>query len=231
MKPAHDLISFSLDLAEAALLAEPVVLVLDLDARPLQDLAMLPPTAEDVASATSRGVAARKRFFTRRALLRHFLGVRFHCAAADVVVASKPSGAPRLLAPRQAAMPFLSIAGRGGFAAFAVAARPIGVDLEILGSPEEVPNAMLHEAERNRLAGLDEASRHQAFLKIWTLKEAYVKALEAGLAREPSDIEVRFGDDGEIQLIDRGARVPAKALRCEVMRIGHDTLIISSVLL
>src|SRR5579863_752287 len=231
MEPAHDPIFLSYDMAEAASAPEPVVLVLDLGSPSLQDLAALKPTEADVARAATYGVVRRERFLARRAVLRHFLAARFHGEASDVVVGSQPSGEPTLIAPAQSSTPFLSIAGRGAFAAFALAARPIGVDLEILGPPEEIPEAVLHKAERKNLAGLDASARHEAFVKIWTLKEAYVKALGVGLAREPSEIEVRFDAVGGIELVDRGAHVPASALRCEVERRGHDALIISCVLL
>jgi len=231
MEPAPNPISFSYDMAEAASVAEPAVLVLDLDAPSLQGLASLKPTDEDVARAAIYGAVAGKQFLARRALLRHFLAARFHCAAADVVVGSQPSGEPTILAPAQTAAPFLSIAGRSVFAAFALAARPIGVDLEILGPAEEIPEAVLHKAERTSLAKFDGPARHEAFLKIWTLKEAYVKALGVGLAREPSEIEVHFEADGGIDLIDCGARVPASAFRCETVRCGRESLIISCVLL
>jgi phosphopantetheinyl transferase len=231
MEPARNPIVLSYDMAEAASAAEPVVLVLDVDAPPLQKLASLPPTSDDVARAAVYGAFGQKQFFARRALLRHFLAARYHCAAADIVVGSQPSSEPTLLAPAQAAASFVSIAGRGAFAAFALAARPIGVDLEILGPAEEIPEAMLHKAERAKLLGLDGAARHEAFLKIWTLKEAYVKAQGVGLAREPSEIDVRLDADGGIELVDCGVRVPATAARCEITRRGDVPLIISCILL
>ncbi len=85
------------------------------------------------------------------------------CAAGEVVVGADPSGAPKLIAPKQNAPLFISISGRGSFAAFAAAATPIGVDLEILGAPEDVPSAMLHESERARLSRIGCGGPPQSF--------------------------------------------------------------------
>ncbi len=230
MTSSRDTIFLTHDLAEAASHKGAIVVVLDLDDPHFADYRALQATAGDLSRAESYGEAAQKMFLARRALLRHFLAVRLGCVADEVVIAADASGAPELIAPKDNAPLFLSISGRGSFAAFAAAATPIGVDLEILGAPEDVPNAMLHESEKVRLAGLDAAFRHKAFLELWTLKEAYLKALRLGLSREPSEVAVAL-TDGAIALFDRGKPVPAKAAFCKTETLRSDTLIIGCVLL
>ncbi len=215
-------------IGDAALSQQAVVLWLDLDDPAIRPLTELPATEEDVSRAAAYGVA-RTYFLARRAVLRHFIARRLGCAAEAVAISTDSSGAPVLSAPRQSAELFLSISGRGAFAAFAIASRPIGVDIEILGPAEDVPMAMLHANEAARLAGLDPASRHKAFLEIWTVKEAYLKALRIGLSREPSEIEVRFEEESGIRLFDawRPVTVTASASRSE--GLGGETLIAACV--
>ena len=229
MKASRDTIFLTHDFAEAASHKGAVVLVLDLDDPRLDDQRALPATAEDLSRAASYGEVARKTFLARRVLLRHFLAARLGCAAGEIVVDADPSGAPKLVAPKKNTL-FISVSCRGSFAAFTAAATPIGVDLEILGAPEDVPSAMLHESERARLSGFDTAARHKAFLELWTLKEAYLKARRLGLSREPSEIAVTF-TDGRIAFFDRGTPVPAKAALCKTEPLRNNTIIIGCVLL
>ncbi|MGA3302951.1 MAG: 4'-phosphopantetheinyl transferase superfamily protein [Methylovirgula sp.] len=230
MSSSRDTIFLTHDLAEAASHKGAFVLVLDLDDPRFAHHRALRATAEDISRAAAYGESARKTFLARRALLRHFLATVLGCGADEVVVGVDPSGAPNLIAPKQNAPPFLSVSGRGSFAAFAAAPTPIGVDLEILGAPDDLPGAMLDESEWTRLSSLNKVARHKAFLEIWTLKEAYLKARRLGLSREPSEIAVAF-TDGEIRLSDRGTPVPARAVLCKTEPLRNDTLIIGCVLL
>lgn len=218
------------DLANAASHRGPVIVLLNLDDPAHAERRALPATREDFSRAATYGEFERKIFLARRALLRHFLAALLGCAAREVVIGADPSGAPTLVAPKQNAAFFFSVSGRGPFAAFAAATTPIGVDLEILAPPDDLPNAMLHESEKTWLGGLDAGARHKAFLEIWTLKEAYLKALRLGLSREPSEIAVAF-TGGAISLFDRGRRVSAQAILCKTEPLSNDTLIIASVLL
>ncbi len=82
----------------------------------------------------------------------------------------------------------LSYATRGNWAAFAVADRPIGVDVEIVNRDEAVPWHVLHPDEQAWIKAGDMAVR---FAHVWTGKEAYLKALGTGLSQEPRDVNTR----------------------------------------
>ena len=174
--------------------AGPLVFVAALDDPALAPLLTLTPNAEDERDAARHGAVARPALLQRRALLRHLLARRLGCPAEEVRVAYDALGAPRLIAPE--AELFLSVSGRAGFAAFGVSATPIGVDLEVIGPPEEPAWNVLHPSEREMLRALDPAERHLAFLRIWTMKEAWLKQQGLGLSVEPADLVVET-DAGE----------------------------------
>ncbi len=82
----------------------------------------------------------------------------------------------------------LSYAKRGNWAAFAVADRPIGVDVEIICADAPVPWQVLHRDEQAWIKNGDKAAR---FARIWTGKEAYLKALGTGLSQDPADVNIK----------------------------------------
>jgi 4'-phosphopantetheinyl transferase len=218
------------DIAQAAASPHAGVVCLNLDDPALQSLTLLPPTPDDVARAAVYGAPQRERFFARRAMLRQLIALRLGCVPETIGIANAASGAPRLMAPAHSGL-YLSVSGRGAFAGLAIASRPIGVDIEILGSPVDVPLAMLHQNEVACFPAVDAGDRHRAFLELWTFKEAYLKALGLGLTREPADIEVQFDAEGGIRLLDRGAPVKASAAMGKVQNCGAETVIAAAVML
>jgi phosphopantetheinyl transferase len=72
--------------------------------------------------------------------------------------------------------------------------RQIGVDLEPVPdwTYADVTWDSLTERETLTLLSLPAAERYPAFLKIWTLKEAYTKCLGVGVSLDFRDIEVSF---------------------------------------
>ena len=160
----------------------------------------LPPSAADARDAERYPPDGRRiRFLQRRGVLRTLASRTLGCAAADVAVSHDAQGAPCVIAP--AGRLYVSVAGRGALAAFALAAQPVGVDLEPLGAPLEPAWNILHASERAWLNGLSDAARHAAFLKIWTVKEACLKMLGLGLRLEPAAVAVSVGADGAAVVI------------------------------
>jgi phosphopantetheinyl transferase len=139
----------------------------------------LPP----VLVAPASGTAERRALL--RALVAYVLG-----AAPDVVsIAHEEGRAPRLLVPEDAAF-HLSSASRDGLAALAVGRAPVGVDIELVEAATEPPWHVLHPEERAWLMGLPAGERERGFARLWAAKEAYLKALGIGVAREPSSFAV-----------------------------------------
>ena len=164
-----------------------------------------PPNERDLADFRFRGASSRARFLERRSFMRSALALVFNRPTADSVVGYDEDGAPRLLSPNAAY--HVSVAGRDDLAAIAVASRPVGVDLEPLDGSIEPIDAVLHASERAWLGRLPAAGRGHGFLRIWTMKEAYLKARRTGFRREPSSIEVRPSEISRARLTDEGLAV------------------------
>jgi phosphopantetheinyl transferase len=90
---------------------------------------------------------------------------------------------------------FLSIASRGPFTAAAVATSRVGIDVELVDPEGEVPWNVLHPSEAVILTRQEGHGRAAAFARLWSLKEAYLKALALGLFREPSSFAVNLVDE------------------------------------
>lgn len=129
----------------------------------------------------------------RDALARSRIAARLGCRPQDVAIGRAPQGAPILLAPSSPLR--LSLSGRGGVVLVGLAPCALGVDAEPVGAPFEpsmdVPWNVLHPGEQAFLRALgDSTARHLAFLRIWTAKEAVLKAWGVGLRREPASFEI-----------------------------------------
>lgn len=135
--------------------------------------------------------------------------------AAQEAALSAHFGAPATFAPRapdetgppRLQPPFadwrVSRASRGAAFAVACAKGRVGVDVEGVGRAEAPAWNVLHPNERRAVAA--SAAPHETFLRLWTAKEAYLKALCVGLAREPAAFEARL-EEGARWSVWEGAR-------------------------
>jgi hypothetical protein len=148
----------------------------------------------------------------RRDVLRLMAARGLGRPVAEVKILHREGRAPRIAAPcgTQPGLPDLglSLGSRGRFSALAVAAGRVGIDVEIVDPAGEVPWAVLHPRERADLAALAGLERASAFARLWTLKEAYLKARHWGLARDPAAFEVRFLDETRARINDAGEESP-----------------------
>ena len=179
---------------------------------------------------------ARPRELTpaRAALARRLVAERAGCATEAVVLAHDAQGAPRIVAPDLAGT--MSLAGREDIVAAALADARVGVDVETIGPAFAPPLNVLHPAERRALATAGD-NAHDLLLAMWTAKEAYLKALRVGLAREPAEIEIRLGavDDfcaaRSMRLFDRANPVATMAARVGRVLVGRQPVMLACIIL
>ena len=170
------------------------------------------PTARDLVDVAGRSGDDRRRFLLRRTTLRLLAARRSGVPPDDIQIGYDVDGAPRIRMPDGL---FCSVSARGDVAAFALSDIPIGVDIEPLVSAP-IAWAALSRPEADRLLYLAEADRLTAFLQIFTLKEAYLKACGSGLLRDPAELTVSLA---ELTIQDgvETVRLPSTAIRdCEI---------------
>ncbi len=167
---------------------EVVIVSARLSALPLSVEAM----RERIASTELERIARLQRpVDATRSLLGHslareMLGDWLRCAPAEVPLHRDPSGRPVLWANEAPCAPFVSIAHSGDtvLVAFNAAGR-VGVDVErvqVLAALMELATSVLRPDELASLTALPRETQLEAFYRVWTRKEAWLKGLGVGLS-------------------------------------------------
>ncbi|MFD9353346.1 4'-phosphopantetheinyl transferase family protein [Streptomyces sp. NPDC060031] len=129
----------------------------------------------------------RRRYLASHVGLRVLIGGYLGLAPAEVALVREtcpccggPHGRPAVAG---GALQF-SLSHSGDVAYFAFAGVPVGVDVEGIPSAAAVADVLhtLHPAETAELTALPEADRPAAMGRVWSRKEAYLKATGTGLA-------------------------------------------------
>ena len=114
---------------------------------------------------------------------------------------------------------------------------PVGVDVERVDRPMDylgMSRRFFAEIETEAVRNSSEAERSELFYRIWTLKEAYVKAIGKGLAHALdsfwfSPIELNIMQP-QLQLVgDHQTENSVEYWEAQVMRLGQDNRWIVSV--
>ena len=148
-------------------------------------LATLSPDERDRAD---RFVFERdqRRFIAARGLLRRLLGIRLGAEPDSLQFEYGERGKPFLAARMGQSDVSFNVAHSQGHAVFGLTSgASLGVDVEVVRQLHDAP-AMAERffslKERDQLRALPPSQREVAFFLCWTRKEAYIKALGAGLA-------------------------------------------------
>ncbi|WP_370078125.1 4'-phosphopantetheinyl transferase superfamily protein [Streptacidiphilus sp. MAP12-16] len=137
--------------------------------------------------------ADRDVFASAHIALRRLLGAYMGMPPQDVDFARElcpscrePHGRPVVSLSARTAN--FSLSRRRGMVLIGIAATLVGVDVESLPDPRSVATCSpaLHPREHAEIQGLPLDAHPAAFAQIWTRKEAYLKALGTGLARDPT---------------------------------------------
>lgn len=96
-----------------------------------------------------------------------------------------------------------SLSHTQGFVACAVARNlPVGIDVERIDQSlpsQEIADRYFSGAEAQQLRDCSDDLRAVRFVEMWTLKEAFLKAVGVGHFGSPADISFRFNEHGSIE--------------------------------
>lgn len=138
--------------------------------------------------------ARKSEFVASRLLLRYLLVRHFRLRPDRVRIASTEHGKPFL--QNDAAIKF-NISHSSGLIAIAVTATDeIGIDVEkiqMMPLSSEVMDIVLTAGERQYLASLTDTDQLKAFYRLFTLKEALIKAVGLGLKIPLNSFEAPLG--------------------------------------
>lgn len=145
-----------------------------------------------------------RRFVVCRGALRKVLGDFVSAPPRELSFVVGPHGKPSLADPRLAAE--FNVSHTGNVALFAVSRlRTVGVDVETICdrvSRDELASRFFSAREREAYFALPESRRREAFFRVWTCKEAFLKAIGAGLSFPLGRFSVSVAPDEPPGLID-----------------------------
>jgi 4'-phosphopantetheinyl transferase len=146
-----------------------------------------------------------RRFIVARALLRYLLVAYLPVGAPAPLFRYGDRGKPELA--DEAGLAFnVSHAEDTALYAFA-SGRNVGIDIEATGRDVEIDGIarkVFSPLECEALDALSPSARRDAFFRIWTRKEAYIKALGAGFGYPTTSFTVSHCDDGDALIADDG---------------------------
>lgn len=183
--------------------------------------------AEKQRLAQFRTAELRRQYLLTRALCRDALSRCHPTPPADWQFATNAFGKPKIAAPADARGLRFNLSNTPEWVVCAVASGPgeLGVDIERIDNGTADPTiAKRYFAPREAasLEGLDDADARTRFMRLWTLKEAYVKARGLGLSLDLDRFEVD-PDASPIRLrCDADVDADPGAWQFGLLRLGTD---------
>jgi len=167
-------------------------------------LALLDPAEQERATRFVFPVH-RHRFIRRHAIARRILARYLGCAPEAIRFAYGDYGKPRLAPPQNQPRLRFSASSSEDVGCLAVTLdRTVGVDVEVPTKAKReawrsVAKTAFHRDEAAALSRLPAERAGDVFFRLWTLKEAYCKALGTGLQsleQAPSLYQIAANDSG-----------------------------------
>ena len=137
----------------------------------------------------------RRRFIAARGTLRLLLADYTGQEAGGIAIETDPYGKPFLRAPRRPLHFNLAHSRDRALVAFSRDSN-VGIDfedLEHVGRIADLADAICSPDELSRIDGLSGECRSRALLRLWSAKEAFLKAMGTGLQIHPTRLEVSPG--------------------------------------
>ncbi|MDQ3171172.1 MAG: 4'-phosphopantetheinyl transferase superfamily protein [Acidobacteriota bacterium] len=166
----------------------------------LEDAALPLSDLERARAARFHHLSDRWEFVLGRLMARSLLAARTGVPARAFHFIENAHGRPEIAAPALDSPLRFNLSHSGGIVACVLGeAMQIGVDVERLDRQPvdaRVIARYCSDPERESLEAMAETLRHERFLSLWTLKEAYVKARGTGLTLPLRSISFTMGHDG-----------------------------------
>jgi 4'-phosphopantetheinyl transferase len=150
------------------------------------------PEDERARAGRFRIADARNRFVLGRTLLRRTLGGLLGVPGESLALAVDDRGKPRLAERDAQRSLHFNLSHSGRVVALAVAAVPVGVDVEALrevANVERLARRFFSPAEAAAVLAAAGGDRGRIFLRTWTQKEAYLKATGLGIGMALREVE------------------------------------------
>ncbi len=150
---------------------------------------------------------ARDHFIVGRGLLRMLIGSYLGLAPAAIAFEYKAHGKPTVKGLRPGCPLEFNVSHSGDLVLMGFClGRQIGVDIEEilpLADMDDLARRFFTGAESAWLGSLVGNEKDIAFYKIWTCKEAYLKASGEGLLLPLDQVEVRFEAESVVRLMSK----------------------------
>jgi 4'-phosphopantetheinyl transferase len=148
----------------------------------------------------------QKKYIAGRGALRTILGKYLRVEPAMIAFTYGPHGKPALASPFDQTRLQFNLAHCDSLALLAVTReRMVGVDVEEIRPMEdaaEMAKICCSQREQNHLRSLSGGDRSISFLRLWTLKEAWLKATGDGISDALTDVEVAFNSGETPQILN-----------------------------
>jgi len=151
------------------------------------------PNTDRLQAARLRQPGHARRLLARRSATRTILARRLGTDRSRLIISRlcPQCGATDHGKPFVSGTPIaFSVSSSGNLAVIAVAPSAVGVDVEIVGSKTRPESRAMSDREQQSIDSLSGDRRAIGFLRLWTAKEAVLKAAGRSLADDPSTVDV-----------------------------------------
>ncbi len=150
------------------------------------------PIEEQQRATRFRISEAQHRFILARTMLRRVLGANLGADPRILTFATGNRGKPFMAFPEIEDPPRFNLSHSGSVVALITATVEVGVDIESLreiANAERLARRFFSPGEQSSITRFAGAARDRAFLRIWTQKEAYLKATGLGVGMPLREVE------------------------------------------
>ena len=140
------------------------------------------------------------RFIVARAVLRSVLGRVVGVNPGEIVFAYGKNGKPSI----GDGAPFFNASDSGNHVVVALASTEIGIDLEVarsLARRDRLAQRICTDRELAAFTSLPDNQKDRALLRLWTCKEAGLKAVGIGLTGGVQNVEVEIDPRRDLRLL------------------------------